>query len=143
MSFSAPQRAGGFTLLEMLVVVAIIAFASVGVSFALRDSSQAQLEREAQRLAVLLEAARAQSRASYTPVRWRSTENGFVFDGLAPVVTEWLYASTRVQLASTGSAPVLVLGPEPLIGPQVVVLMQGERVRRVASDGLRPFKLSP
>ena len=56
----------GFTLLELLVVIAIIAVATAGVSLSLRDSSQTALEREAQRLAVLFESARAQSRASGT-----------------------------------------------------------------------------
>ncbi|RYY52357.1 MAG: type II secretion system protein GspH, partial [Comamonadaceae bacterium] len=54
----------GFTLLELMVVIAIMALATAGVAFAMRDSSQAALEREAERLAVLLDAARAQSRAS-------------------------------------------------------------------------------
>ena len=37
---------------------------------------------------------------------------------------------------------VLVLGPEPLIGPQHVTLVQTshpEHALRVATDGLRPF----
>jgi len=53
-------------------VVAIIAVATAGVSLSLRDNSQTALEREAQRLAVLFESARAQSRASGTAVIWRS-----------------------------------------------------------------------
>jgi general secretion pathway protein H len=36
----------GFTLLELLVVVAIIAMASAGVGFAMRDTSQVALERD-------------------------------------------------------------------------------------------------
>ena len=55
-------RPRGFTLLELLVVVSIIAIATAGVAFSLRDSAQTQTEREAQRLAALLESARAQSR---------------------------------------------------------------------------------
>ena len=51
----------GFTLLELLVVVAIIAMASAGVGFALRDTSQVALARDAERLAALLESARARS----------------------------------------------------------------------------------
>jgi prepilin-type N-terminal cleavage/methylation domain-containing protein len=45
----------GFTLLELLVVVALIAVATAGVSLSLRDSAQSALQRDAERLAVLLE----------------------------------------------------------------------------------------
>ena len=65
------QRQQGLTLLELLVVLAIIGFGLAGVSLSLRDSNQTQLEREAQRLIAVLEAARAQSRTSGVPVRWR------------------------------------------------------------------------
>lgn len=40
----------GFTLLELLVVLAIMAVATAGVGLAMRDSSQSRLEREGQRL---------------------------------------------------------------------------------------------
>jgi general secretion pathway protein H len=129
----------GFTLLELLVVISIIAFASAGVAFAVRDTVGDPLEREAQRLAALLESARARSRLSGQPVRWVATEEGFRFEGLPPdaLPGQWLAASTRV--AGRG---VLVLGPEPVIGPQAVVLTSAdhpERTVRVATDGLRPF----
>ena len=65
------RRARGFTLLELLVVISIMALATAGVGLALRDGGQQALEREGERLAVLLESARAQSRASGVPVRWR------------------------------------------------------------------------
>ena len=52
-------RARGFTLLELLVVLSIMALATVGVGLAMRDGTQAQLERDAERLAALLESARA------------------------------------------------------------------------------------
>ena len=35
----------GFTLIELLIVISIMALASAGVSMALRDNSQTQLER--------------------------------------------------------------------------------------------------
>ena len=41
----------GFTLLELLVVVALIAVATAGVSLSLRDSAQSALQRDAERLA--------------------------------------------------------------------------------------------
>lgn len=137
------RRARGFTLLELLVVVSIMALATAGVGLALRDGSQQSLEREGERLAALLESARAQSRASGVPVRWRAVEGGFRFDGLraGALPTQWLDNSTRVR--SPGS---LVLGPEPLIGPQQVILVQPqhpEHALRVATDGLRPFTTGP
>ena len=136
------RRSSGFTLIELLVVVAIIAIATAGVSFALRDTQATQLEREAQRLAALLESARAQSRASGVPVRWRVVEGGFRFDGAQPgtLPEQWLSETTQVQ----GNA-VLVLGPEPIIGPQQVVIAAANapgRQLRVATDGLRPFRVT-
>ena len=135
------RRAAGFTLLELLVVVAIIAIASAGVSFALRDASATLLEREAQRLCALLESGRAQSRASGGAVRWTATETGFRFDGLPPdtLPDRWLADTTQVQ----GTA-VLVLGPEPIIGRQQLVLLSTvppARSLRIATDGLRPFAI--
>lgn len=129
----------GFTLLELLVVVAIMAIATAGVGLAMRDASQSQLEREAQRLAALLESARAQSRMTANPVRWRATATGFSFDGLsgAEMPSNWL--GTDVRAAETG---VFILGPEPIIGPQrirLLTLSQPPRSLTIATDGVRPF----
>jgi general secretion pathway protein H len=136
------RRAAGFTLLELLVVVAIIAIATAGVSFALRDQQVTQLEREAQRLAALLESARAQSRSSGAPVRWHPTESGFAFEGVPPdmLPQRWLVETTQVR--GTG---MLLLGPEPIIGRQEVVLVSTAlpgRSLRIATDGLRPFAVT-
>jgi len=131
-------RARGFTLIELLVVIAIIAIASAGVTFAMRDSSQTKLEREAQRLAALLESARAQSRSSGTPVLWRVTASGFRFEGLAPgaLPQNWMGEAISVQGPDS-----LLLGPEPIIGKQAIVLSAGAagQTLRIATDGLRPF----
>jgi general secretion pathway protein H len=136
------RGARGFTLLELLVVVAIIAIATAGVSFALRDSQATQLDREGQRLAALLESARAQSRSSGVPVRWYPVGGGFRFDGVAPnsLPDRWLSDTTQVR----GGA-ALLLGPEPIIGRQEVVLESTGapgRSLRIATDGLRPFAVA-
>ena len=131
----------GFTLLELLLVVAITAVASAGVSFALRDSTQTQLEREAVRLAALLESARSRSVSSGSPVRWRTTASGFVFDGLPSGALPEGWLSPDISAAAPAR---LMLGPEPVIAPQAVRLIstsQPGRSLRVATDGVRPFSV--
>ena len=136
----------GFTLIELMVVIAIVAIGSALASLALPDSDRRTLAREGERLAALLEAARAQSRAAGVPVRWRATASGFAWDGLppgaAPLPTGWLDARTRVL----GNA-ALLLGPDPIIDAQALVLERGgdagqpPQALRVATDGLRPFEV--
>lgn len=134
----AAPAARGFTLLELLVVIALIAIATAGASLALRDSADSALERDAQRLAALLETARAQARASELTVVWHAQPAGFVFEGLPPpgLPRQWLAATTQAV-----AAPV-VLGPEPLMAPQAIALSSTARPDRrlwVVTDGLRPF----
>lgn len=137
------RRSRGFTLLELLVVLAIVAISTAGVSLTMRDDSKSALEREAQRLAALFESARAQSRAQGTPVYWRQTVDGFKFEGLAvnALPDRWLAPGTQ-----SSSNVQMLLGPDPIIGPQSVDLLsidatanQSRTALRVATDGLRPF----
>jgi general secretion pathway protein H len=145
-------KARGFTLMELMVVVAIIAIASAGVMFAIPDASATALEREAQRLAALLDSARAQSRASGLAITWKPTEQGFVFEGMAKIKNEktgetedlvkfpttWLSNETQAEVAN-GLASSLALGPEPIIAAQEVVLRHAARSLTLATDGIRPF----
>lgn len=134
----------GFTLLELMVVIAVIAIGSAVAGLALRDRGASALAREADRLAALLESARAQSRAAGVPVQWRATASGFAWDGLPPsaqpLPTHWLDARTR----ALGNA-ALLLGPDPIIGAQAVLLAregadgQPPQSVQIATDGLRPF----
>ncbi|MDB5931902.1 MAG: ral secretion pathway protein [Polaromonas sp.] len=148
---ASPNRAGaqprqirshGFTLIELLVVVAIMAIATAGVGLALRDTSGTALEREAQRLAVLLESARAQSRMTANPVRWQPTATGFAFTGLAAgsaLPSSWLGPDVRAA-----GANAIVLGPEPVIGQQQIRLVSISEPALslvLATDGIRPFTI--
>jgi general secretion pathway protein H len=135
----------GFTLLDLLIVVAIIAIGTVGVGLALRDSGQTALETQARALAAMLETARAQSRATGVPVRWRPVPGGFVWEGLdntGPDALPTTWKTTGIQAQT--NAPVL-LGPEPLIPAQTIRLRREEQPQfriTVATDGVRPFDLA-
>lgn len=132
------------------MVVAIIAIASAGVMFAIPDASTTALERDAQRLAALLDSARAQSRASGLAVTWKPTDEGFEFMGIAKIKNtktgemedlvkfpkNWLSSETRVEPTSQ-----LVLGPEPIIAQQELVLRHAARSLTLSTDGIRPFAI--
>jgi len=142
------QRQRGLTLLELLVVLAIIGLGLAGVSLSLRDSNQTQIEREAQRLMAVLEAARAQSRTSGIALIWQSTPEGFVIQPalaatpnhntsapsqavspMAPRTETWLAANTQALVSTatlftnnTAPANLVVLGPEPILAPTRITL---------------------
>lgn len=138
-------RSGGFTLIEVLIVVAMIAIASAAITMAIPDPQAAQLEREAERLAALLESGRAEARASglnvnWVPVRDDSGDN-FRFQGLPPGIslpTRWLGEPVDVEI---GGARALTLGPEPYIGPQRLRLRLGKEQLLLSTNGLAPFAL--
>lgn len=141
--FAAPA-VRGFTLIELMVVIAVIAIGSAAASLAIRDSAEDALARDGERLAALLETARSRSRAAGVPVRWQPTETGFIFEGLppstAPLPTRWLDAQTL----AIGNASLL-LGPDPVIGAQAVHIRRAgasQPVISIATDGLRPFSVT-
>jgi general secretion pathway protein H len=145
-------RQRGFTLIELLMVVALIAIASGLATFALRSPAGTQLENEAARLVALLESARAQSRSTGIAVRWTTRpaegqtaaapSSQFRFIGLTPGNTlpqQWLNEGVSAEI---GGAPALVLGPEPYIGAQRIVLSLEDQRLILRTDGLGPFEVS-
>ncbi len=146
----------GFTLIELLLVLLLIAMASGLVSLSLRDGGQASLEREAERLAALLEAGRAEARASGVAVRFELVPPGertadgdarFRFVGLLPgslpgsgtLPGQWLDPAVTARIDNAGA---LRLGPEPLIGAQRITLSLDGQQRVLATDGLAPFAVA-
>ena len=70
----------GFTLLEMLVVVAMLAILSVSVSLTLTNRSTSSLKLESERLRTLLELALDESRIAGAALLWTTTDTGYRFD---------------------------------------------------------------
>ena len=148
-----PDRAGrlprrglrGFTLIELMLVLVVIGVATAVASLALRDPAASKLEHEAVRLAALLESARAEARASGIAARWEPVSEpqadgtGFRFVGMPPsqpMPSRWLEAATSAQVIG---ARAVVLGPEPLIGEQRIVLRLQDQRLTLVTDGIGPF----
>lgn len=138
----------GFTLLELMVVVSLIALSTAAVSLALRDSDTQALEREAQRLVALLEAGRVQSRLQGVAVNWEPTAGGFRLVGIPASAgvadaldqpRQWLSPGLSARVTEPPNAQRLTLGPEPLIGAQRLLLQQGDARLWIATDGLGAF----
>lgn len=128
-----------------MVVVAMIGVASAVVAFAIPDPSSTRLAREAARLIALLESARTQARAGAMTVLWVPQAKGpdadFQFLGLPPALMpplQWLTPEVRAEVVDGAS---IVLGPEPVIGAQKVVLRLGEQQLVVGTQGLGPFQV--
>lgn len=144
-------RSRGFTLIELMVVITLIAIATAGVSFSIRDNESTLLDREAERLSVILETARVQSRSSGVALAWLPLAQGFVvlpavelkgrpLEIDAGRISPWLSNNMNVQIVSNSVATrSMLLGAEPMIAPSSVVLSLGARRLLVATDGLRPF----
>ncbi|HSI57727.1 MAG TPA: prepilin-type N-terminal cleavage/methylation domain-containing protein [Ideonella sp.] len=136
------RRARGFTLLELMLVVALLAIVVGMTTLALRDANANRLEEEGARLAALFEGARARARAMGIAVHWlpsKEAGGGFQFTGLPPeagLPAQWLDERT---VAAVIGAPALRLGPEPVIGAQRVVLRIEDRQLVLATDGMGPF----
>jgi general secretion pathway protein H len=147
MPISAPgskaRRARGFTLLELMVVVAMIAITTAVVMFTIPDPSSTRLEREAARLIALLESARTQARAGAMTVLWVPQPNGpeadYQFLGLPAALMPSLKWMTPEVKAEVVGARSIVLGPEPVIGAQSVILRMEDKQIIVGTDGLSTF----
>lgn len=129
-----------------MVVMAIVGVAMAVVSLAIRDPALDRLERDAVRLVSLLESARAEARSSSIEVLWVPAREGidtpFRFVGLpedAGQPTQWLDERVRAQVVGSNN---VVLGPEPMLPAQRIVLSLEQHRLEITSDGLSAFAVA-
>jgi len=146
------RRTRGFTLVEALVVVAVIALLVSLVAVRLSPDARQGLREEAARLAALLAHARGEAIATGAPLAWQRSDAGYRFlqrgpdrtwqpmDGDASLRARALPTGVSVVAIETpatanGGDPTIVLSPTGVADPFRITLALGEHRVRVASDG--------
>jgi general secretion pathway protein H len=144
-------RGRGFTLIEMMVALAIVALLTAVVTWSVRDSAAVQLKQEAERLALWLESARVQARIQGRAVTAEFQPHGVLLRGLSAdtggsiqgtIGLNWLRPDTQVA----GGNSVLLLGPEPVLAAQQVQLGSARDPNARATvwtTGAGPWRATP
>jgi general secretion pathway protein H len=143
----------GFTLLEVLVVVVIIAVMVSAVTIKLAPDSRQMLREEAVRLAALLGHARDEAITTGGALAWQLTPDGYQFVQRTADRRSWQPvagdASLRARALPAGmslaavetparggaSDALIVLQPTGVHDPYRITLAYGEHRVRVTSDG--------
>lgn len=149
----APQRAAGFTLLEMLVVMLIVGLLVAVVTLAPTTNRRTDLAEEAQHLASLLESAGDEAQVRSTPIAWQPVNGGYRFyqraeNGAWQPMTDdlfrahrWSASVTGVSMRYTGGASIsrVVLGAESIDVPVTIALSSGSVQWLVVGTGIGNF----
>jgi general secretion pathway protein H len=144
----------GFSLIEVLVVLVVLASTLAFASLSLDNLRARGLEFEAQRLSARLGAASEEARLDGRAIRFELDDRGYRFYRLQ--LGSWnliqddelLRPRSWEQLTQWypgGEAPAsqsfeLLIGHEPIAHPWVLLLGRGTQRMRLVSDGVRPFR---
>lgn len=155
-----PQRAGlarGFTLLELLIVVVIVGITLGMISYNAMPNTQQALHNEAQRIALLLQAARDEAIVRNRPVAFEADSEHYSFqvrndthwDTITDddLMRERPFKVGPMSLLMdpppvTGSDPLrIVFGREPVDKPFVLTLSSGDNSVAIRADGIGHFSV--
>ena len=141
------RRGSGFTLVELLVAIGVLAVAASVVALSVRGAGERRLEHESARLAALFGIAHSEARISGRALVWEADLQGYRFrlleQGLAP---DWRDEALRARRwpfeVHHLEGARIVFGREPLLEPAAVMLGTAEGDARLALDALGRLSFS-
>lgn len=142
------MRPRGFTLLELLVTIAIIGLGTAAVALSLRGGESRQLQEEGARLGALFRIAQDEARISGRALVWEADLEGYRFRPLVrePGAQEWrdelLRARSWPFAVSRVDGARVVFGREPMLEPATVRIATAQRELRLALDALGNLSLT-
>ena len=148
-------RQRGFTLLELLIVMVIVGITLGMVSFNAMPDERQLLQREAQRIALLLQMAREEAIVRNRPIAFEAETDRYRFllrDGNSwqtldqdDLLREREFKRSPVTLSISPSiseqiAPLrITFGREPVSKPFLLTLATGEAQVSIRADGIGHF----
>jgi general secretion pathway protein H len=149
------SSARGFTLLELMIVIAILGITLGAVAFNALPDARQSLHSEAQRIALLLQLARDEAIVRNRPVAFEAEADRYRFlvreDNAWNVITQDallrerlfknapLALSINPPLAASDGRLRIVFGREPVDKPFVLTLAAGDVSVAVRADGIGHF----
>jgi general secretion pathway protein H len=153
----AQRKASGFTLVELMVVMVIVGITLGLASLNAIPSPRQDLQKEAQRIALLLQLARDEAIVRNRLVTFEADADRYHFlvrseTGWSPVVNDDLlrernFKNAPLQLlleppGNGGTNPLrITFGREPVDKPFVLTLAKGDNHVAIRADGVGHFSV--
>lgn len=135
----------GFTLIEILVVIAILGIAAAAVAMSISTSDARLVQEETARLGALFRIAQNEARVTGRALVWEADREGYRFRPLDPeAARDWNDEILRARrwpfpVRAVEGGPI-VFGREPLLEPARLRIATAERETTLTLDPLGNLK---